>query len=75
MTYRGHVKGGVIVFDTPTTLPEGAAVEVSGVEVPLDIEGEPIHPAYLIGDLAIDMGVPTWAEHRPLSLWLSQGRR
>ncbi len=31
MTYRGHVKNGVIVFDQPVSLPEGAAVEVQPV--------------------------------------------
>ena len=29
MTYRGHVKNGAVVLDTPAALPEGAAVEVS----------------------------------------------
>jgi hypothetical protein len=28
MTYRGHVKKGVIVLDPPAHLPEGAEVEV-----------------------------------------------
>ena len=28
MTYRGHVKKGVIVLDPPAQLPEGAEVEV-----------------------------------------------
>jgi hypothetical protein len=28
MTYRGHVKQGVIVLDPPAQLPEGAEVEV-----------------------------------------------
>ena len=28
MTYRGHVKQGVIVLDPPVRLPEGAEVEV-----------------------------------------------
>ncbi len=28
MTYRGHVKKGVIVLDAPAQLPEGAEVEV-----------------------------------------------
>jgi len=31
MTYRGHVKGGVVVFDTPVSLPEGAEVRVEHV--------------------------------------------
>ena len=28
MTYRGHVRNGIIVFDTPVTLPEGAEVRI-----------------------------------------------
>lgn len=28
MTVQGHVRNGVIVLDTPTVLPEGAAVMV-----------------------------------------------
>ena len=54
MTYRGHVKAGVIILDTPTPLPEGMAVVISPVEIPLDIEGQPIDPAFLIGDLAVE---------------------
>ncbi|HEX6985799.1 MAG TPA: hypothetical protein VF170_10490 [Planctomycetaceae bacterium] len=29
MTYRGHVKGGVVVLDDPVSLPEGSEVEVT----------------------------------------------
>lgn len=32
MTYRGHVKQGVIVLDPPAQLPEGAVVEVHASE-------------------------------------------
>jgi len=32
MTYRGHVKKGVIVLDPPAQLPEGAEVEVRATE-------------------------------------------
>ena len=28
MTYRGRVKSGVVVFDPPASLPEGAEVDV-----------------------------------------------
>ena len=28
MTFRGHVRAGVVVFDDPADLPEGTAVEV-----------------------------------------------
>jgi hypothetical protein len=31
MTYRGHVKNGVIVLDPPVALPEGCQVEVATV--------------------------------------------
>jgi hypothetical protein len=34
MTYRGHVKKGVIVLDPPAQLPEGTAVEVRAPEQP-----------------------------------------
>lgn len=36
MSYRGHVKNGVVVLDPPTALPEGAEVEVRLVEPPSD---------------------------------------
>ena len=32
MTLHGQVRGGVIVFDPPVALPEGAAVQVQVVE-------------------------------------------
>ena len=32
MTYRGHVKKGVVVLDSPADLPDGAEVEVRLVE-------------------------------------------
>ena len=58
MTYRGHVKGGVVVIDSPTPLPEGMVVEITPVDILLDVEGKPVHPAFLkVGDHAIDMGV------------------
>jgi len=31
MTYRGHVKNGVVVLDPAVALPEGAEVDVSPV--------------------------------------------
>ncbi len=54
MIYRGHVKGGVIVLEPPGELPEGAAVDVKLAEGPA--RGEPLDPAFSIGDLAVDMG-------------------
>jgi hypothetical protein len=32
MTYRGHVKQGIIVLEPPVQLPEGAEVEVRASE-------------------------------------------
>ena len=37
MTYRGRVKNGVIVLNTPGALPEGAEVDVS--PAPADDDG------------------------------------
>jgi hypothetical protein len=31
MTYRGHVKNGVVLLDEPADLPDGSAVEVMPV--------------------------------------------
>ena len=38
MTIHGHVHNGVIVFDDPVTLPEGAAVQVQVVAKPSPTE-------------------------------------
>lgn len=37
MVYRGHVKGGVVIVESPAVLPEGAEVRVE--VVPADSEG------------------------------------
>ena len=68
MTYRGHVKGGVVVFDSPTPLPEGMAVKISAAEPPLDIEGQPIDPAFLSGDLAVEADETEDAENPLLKM-------
>ena len=47
----------MIDLDMPIRLPEGTVVEITPVEIPLDSKGKPVHPAFLIGDLAIDMDV------------------
>jgi hypothetical protein len=28
MTFRGHIRNGVVVFDEPAAIPEGTVVEV-----------------------------------------------
>ena len=40
MSYRGHVRDGVVVLDEPTRLPEGAAVRVELAEDDEVPEGE-----------------------------------
>lgn len=34
MTLTGHVQNGVVVFDTPNSLPDGTAVKVEAIESP-----------------------------------------
>jgi hypothetical protein len=64
MTYRGHIKNGVAVLDTPAGLPDGIRVRVE-VESPAsefwagktieDLAGEQhVEPAGRIDDLVID---------------------
>ena len=58
MTYRGHVENGVVVFDPPADLPDGAEVEIHLVKRPEETvpEGEEAPTVYeqlepLIGKL------------------------
>jgi hypothetical protein len=49
MTYKGHIKNGIIVLDEPTQLPEGTEVEVA-IRAP----AQPSRPSTLLerfGDL------------------------
>ncbi len=34
MTLRGHIKGGAVVLDEPTALPDGTPVKVRAVDRP-----------------------------------------
>ena len=36
MVYRGHVKGGVVVLESPHALPDGTEVRVEAVVVEVD---------------------------------------
>ncbi len=38
MTLHGQVRGGVIVFDPPIALPEGAEVQVQVVQAPTEVD-------------------------------------
>ena len=31
MTYHGHIKDGVVIFDEPVSLPEGASVVIQPI--------------------------------------------
>jgi hypothetical protein len=41
MIYRGHVRQGVIILDTPAQLPEGAEVEVRATDAVGQISEQP----------------------------------
>jgi len=58
MTYRGHVKGGMIVLDPTIPLPEGAEVTVELVSKGIDTLKDSNNPMLKMLDLAVDMGVP-----------------
>jgi hypothetical protein len=56
MTYRGAVKGGVVVLDAGLALPEGTVVSVEplGSTAP---EGDAEDELSRLGDLAVETGV------------------
>jgi hypothetical protein len=41
MTYRGHIKNGMVTLDEPATLPEGAEVKVQLIEANVRITAPP----------------------------------
>lgn len=45
MTYPGHVRNGVVVFDDPVKLPEGAAVRV-------ELSGRALAERHAVADLS-----------------------
>ncbi len=53
MTYRGHVKNGLVVFDGPVVLPDGAEVRIEPVVEPRKTTaGElPLWPGKVTGNL------------------------
>jgi hypothetical protein len=46
MTYVGHFKNGVVVFDAPPALPEGAAVEVAPIVPPVPPQDDSAPPTW-----------------------------
>jgi hypothetical protein len=39
MYYHGHIENGVVIFDEPTSLPEGVSVRVEVVSAPTILPG------------------------------------
>jgi hypothetical protein len=60
MSYNGIVQNGVIVLEPGVKLREGTTVRVETVAQPIDPDAD-LDPAYKIGELAVDCGVPDLA--------------
>lgn len=56
MTYRGHIKNGVVVMDEPSALPEGTEVWVDVPDSPASTEHEKL--AMAGARLAAKVGAP-----------------
>ena len=61
MTYRGHVKDGMIVLDSPTPLPEGSEVTIELIAKAAGASEDSNNPLLKMLDLAVDMGIPDLA--------------
>jgi hypothetical protein len=62
MTYRGHVKGGMVVFESPIPFPDGTEVSIERVDEPKEnVLDDPNNPMIQMLDLAVDMGIPDLA--------------
>ncbi len=61
MAYPGHVKNGVVVFDEPARLPEGAAVRVELADDAEAASGLPTLAERLRGVIGIVEGPPDLA--------------
>jgi len=60
MCYHGTVKNGMVVLEPEAKLPEGAAVRVEIESQPITRD-EDLDPAWRIGELAKDTGIPDLA--------------
>ena len=60
MSYKGTVKNGVVVLEQPFKLPEGTTVRVEAEPIPA-VRDEDLDPAWRIGELAVDTGIPDLA--------------
>jgi hypothetical protein len=60
MSYNGTVRNGVIVLQAGVILPEGATVRVE-TEAASTKNDEGLDPAFKMGELAVDCGIPDLA--------------
>jgi hypothetical protein len=60
MSYKGTVKNGVVVLEPDANLPEGISVRVEPDHVSQDADAD-LDPAFKIGDLSVDCGIPDLA--------------
>ncbi len=60
MCYRGTVKNGVVVLEPGAKLPEGTTVRVEPEPQPA-VSDDDLDPAWRIGELAVDTGIPDLA--------------
>ena len=65
MTYRGHMKNGIVVLDAPADIPEGAEVEVRLVQEPSEAAADQIPSLYdrLKSAVGKAQGLPEDAAH------------
>ncbi len=61
MSYRGHIKDGKVVFDSPAPIPEGAEVTVEPVLISADSPIEADDPYLKMLELAGPTGIPDLA--------------
>lgn len=57
MVYRGHVQNGVVVFDEPVSLPDGAAVFVERLTEPAGRSSNDIRQPSLLDVLRPLVGI------------------
>ena len=60
MCYHGTVRNGVVVLEQDAKLPEGTAVRVEPEPQPV-VNDDDLDPAWRIGELAKDTGIPDLA--------------
>lgn len=62
MTYRGHVRNGVVVLDNGSSLADGTVVKVEPLDAGALAAGE-LPPLFHIGERAKKTGIPDLARN------------